>query len=69
VVNEIQELLNRNWMTTLNYAHRPINVVAAVLALIMKEQLDTLVVHYVPPSSLQTALELDEETVELKIYR
>jgi len=61
VATEVSELLNRNWQDTLNYAQRLVNLSAAVLACLCKEQ-RVVVIHADPPESLLPALELDHDT-------
>ena len=49
---EIREVLTRKWQVTLHYAHCQINLTAAVLACLCKEQREVMVVHAEPPPSL-----------------
>jgi len=51
IVFDVKELLNRKWNVVLNYAKRPVNIVALVLAFIQKGQCDTPVIHAEPPPS------------------
>lgn len=62
MISDIRDLLDRKWHITLNYAHRAVNLTASVLAMIQQDQKEALVVHFVPPSILEPALELDKET-------
>jgi len=61
-IMEVRELLTREWQVTLHYAHRPVNLTAAMLACLCKEQREFVVVLADPPSSLPTALQLDHDT-------
>jgi len=44
------------------FAHRPVNLVAAAVATLNRQQCGVLVVHFDPPSALQTAMVLDVKT-------
>jgi len=63
---DIMEHLARDWSVVINYAKRSVNIIASVLALIQMEQSDILVIHLEPPSSLQTALQLDQDNTVLR---
>ena len=62
VITDIRDLLDRKWHITLNYAHRDVNLTASVLAMLHQNQTEALVVHFVPSSMLEPALELNKET-------
>ena len=49
-------------MVNINYARKLVNLVAAVLATISKDQQDDKVLHVFPPTGIQAALDLDEAT-------
>ena len=65
MVAEVLKLLGRSWNITFNYTQRSVNLVASVLAFTKKEQHDMLVIHAEPPSSVQTALDLNVQTYQL----
>jgi len=64
VITEIRELIGRKRTVNINYAHRSVNLAASALAFLNQDQClsGALVVHFVPPRALETALDLDEET-------
>lgn len=57
--------MDRKWHITLNYAHRAVNLTASVLAILNQHQKEAIIVHFVPPNSLEPALELDHETFKM----
>ena len=62
IVIGIRELSERDWVVNINYAHKSINLVAAVLANINEDQTDDKALHVFPPSGLHATLDLDVET-------
>ena len=65
MVSDIRELSDWKWNITQNYAHRAVNLTASVLAILNQGQKKALIVHFVPSSNLEPALELDKETFKL----
>ncbi|KAJ8452751.1 hypothetical protein Cgig2_005087 [Carnegiea gigantea] len=65
VTKDIRDLLDRKWHITLNYAHRAVNLTASVLAILNQHHKEAIIVHFVPPNSLEPALELDSETFKM----
>ena len=64
VVTDIRELLDWKWNVTINYTHLAVNLTASILAILNQGQKEALIVHFVPPSSLEPA-QLDKETYQL----
>jgi len=62
LLSKIRALVERQWVITLNFAQRSVNLTAAVLVTPYKDQKDEKMLLVVPPTRLQTALNLDEET-------